>query len=270
MEQATGGGGSPSHHQRRNQRQQRQAASRQQHPPPPHLECPRCDSSNTKFCYYNNYSLSQPRYFCKACRRYWTHGGTLRNVPIGGGCRRNKRPSKTPSSTSLSRTDQMARTKNPTAVISGQPPVMPSMGSSFYGDGGGFMPPFAAMQSLSAGGGNQGATVNLGGGGGQFGANMTLLQAMAIQSLKSPVAANQFQPLGNLFPAQQRSINPPIRPWTQNLNTAGGAGSSAVGSSFWNCTTIGEGGGGDQVGPSFSAANQWSNESHPGFNPSHQ
>ncbi|PPS04166.1 hypothetical protein GOBAR_AA16479 [Gossypium barbadense] len=25
------------------------------------LKCPRCDSTNTKFCYYNNYSLSQPR-----------------------------------------------------------------------------------------------------------------------------------------------------------------------------------------------------------------
>ncbi|KAI4341313.1 hypothetical protein MLD38_026049 [Melastoma candidum] len=53
--------------------------------------CPRCGSSNTKFCYYNNYSLTQPRYFCKGCRRYWTKGGSLRNVPIGGGCRKNRR-----------------------------------------------------------------------------------------------------------------------------------------------------------------------------------
>ncbi|CAK9141122.1 unnamed protein product, partial [Ilex paraguariensis] len=45
--------------------------------------CPRCGSSNTKFCYYNNYSLTQPRYFCKSCRRYWTKGGSLRNVPVG-------------------------------------------------------------------------------------------------------------------------------------------------------------------------------------------
>ncbi|KAL6209294.1 hypothetical protein ACLB2K_020236 [Fragaria x ananassa] len=61
----------------------------------PHVEiapnCPRCASSNTKFCYYNNYSLSQPRYFCKGCRRYWTKGGSLRNVPVGGGCRKNRR-----------------------------------------------------------------------------------------------------------------------------------------------------------------------------------
>ncbi|KAE8673996.1 Dof zinc finger protein DOF3.2 [Hibiscus syriacus] len=48
------------------------------------VRCPRCDSSNTKFCYYNNYNLTQPRHFCKTCRRYWTKGGALRNVPIGG------------------------------------------------------------------------------------------------------------------------------------------------------------------------------------------
>ncbi|KAK7282632.1 hypothetical protein RIF29_11562 [Crotalaria pallida] len=53
--------------------------------------CPRCASTNTKFCYYNNYSLSQPRYFCKGCRRYWTKGGSLRSVPVGGGCRKNRR-----------------------------------------------------------------------------------------------------------------------------------------------------------------------------------
>ncbi|KAL8465420.1 hypothetical protein ACS0TY_034797 [Phlomoides rotata] len=53
------------------------------------LKCPRCESTHTKFCYYNNYSLSQPRYFCKTCRRYWTKGGTLRNIPVGGGCRKN-------------------------------------------------------------------------------------------------------------------------------------------------------------------------------------
>ncbi|KAK7317652.1 hypothetical protein RJT34_02066 [Clitoria ternatea] len=72
-------------------------------PAPEHgLKCPRCDSPNTKFCYYNNYSLTQPRHFCKTCRRYWTNGGALRNVPIGGGCRKNKKikTSTPPSSTS--------------------------------------------------------------------------------------------------------------------------------------------------------------------------
>ncbi|CAI0468595.1 unnamed protein product [Linum tenue] len=65
----------------------------QDHNQPEPLKCPRCDSSNTKFCYYNNYNKSQPRHFCKACKRHWTKGGTLRNVPVGGG-RKNKRPHK--------------------------------------------------------------------------------------------------------------------------------------------------------------------------------
>nr|AOW73095.1 DNA-binding with one finger protein 21 [Eleusine coracana] len=61
-------------------------------PPAEAVKCPRCESTNTKFCYYNNYSTAQPRHFCRACRRYWTHGGTLRDVPVGGATRRaNKR-----------------------------------------------------------------------------------------------------------------------------------------------------------------------------------
>ncbi|KAL3627732.1 hypothetical protein CASFOL_029095 [Castilleja foliolosa] len=63
----------------------------QQQPEPP-VKCPRCSSTNTKFCYYNNYNKSQPRHFCKSCKRHWTKGGTLRNVPVGGSGRKNKRP----------------------------------------------------------------------------------------------------------------------------------------------------------------------------------
>lgn len=29
------------------------------------VNCPRCTSVDTKFCYYNNYNVKQPRYFCK-------------------------------------------------------------------------------------------------------------------------------------------------------------------------------------------------------------
>lgn len=54
------------------------------------VACPRCDSLDTKFCYYNNYNVNQPRHFCKNCQRYWTAGGTLRNVPVGAGRRKNK------------------------------------------------------------------------------------------------------------------------------------------------------------------------------------
>lgn len=91
---------------------QDQEHHQQQLPPPQQtLKCPRCDSSNTKFCYYNNYSLSQPRHFCKACKRYWTRGGTLRNVPVGGGCRKNKRVKRASSSSSSA--NEVSSTSNP-------------------------------------------------------------------------------------------------------------------------------------------------------------
>ncbi|KAH9608469.1 hypothetical protein KSS87_000074 [Heliosperma pusillum] len=54
------------------------------------IPCPRCNSLDTKFCYFNNYNVNQPRHFCKSCQRYWTAGGTVRNVPVGAGRRRNK------------------------------------------------------------------------------------------------------------------------------------------------------------------------------------
>lgn len=77
------------------------------------FSCPRCNSTNTKFCYYNNYSLTQPRYFCKTCRRYWTEGGSLRNVPVGGGSRKNKRS----SSSSLSGPSSSANSTTSTSLL---------------------------------------------------------------------------------------------------------------------------------------------------------
>ncbi|KAJ6707166.1 DOF ZINC FINGER PROTEIN DOF1.5-LIKE [Salix viminalis] len=56
------------------------------------IPCPRCKSMETKFCYFNNYNINQPRYFCKGCQRYWTAGGALRNVPVGAGRRKTKPP----------------------------------------------------------------------------------------------------------------------------------------------------------------------------------
>ncbi|KAK6144497.1 hypothetical protein DH2020_021317 [Rehmannia glutinosa] len=101
------------------------------------LKCPRCESTNTKFCYYNNYSLSQPRYFCKSCRRYWTKGGTLRNVPVGGGCRRNnKRPSssgQSPSSTSSSSKIRIHDDHQPMITTTDHPsPIIPSFNPLSY------------------------------------------------------------------------------------------------------------------------------------------
>ncbi|CAI9286318.1 unnamed protein product [Lactuca saligna] len=85
------------------------SSQRDMNPPFPeneHLNCPRCNSSNTKFCYYNNYNLSQPRHFCKNCRRYWTKGGTLRNIPIGGGTRKVTKRSSNPNKRTSPTTQQ--------------------------------------------------------------------------------------------------------------------------------------------------------------------
>ncbi|KAB1218449.1 Dof zinc finger protein DOF1.7 [Morella rubra] len=85
-----------------------------QFPEQEQLKCPRCDSTNTKFCYYNNYNLSQPRHFCKNCRRYWTKGGALRNIPVGGGTRKNaKRPSNAKRSSSSSSTTSNSAVQKP-------------------------------------------------------------------------------------------------------------------------------------------------------------
>ncbi|ESQ36136.1 hypothetical protein EUTSA_v10008140mg [Eutrema salsugineum] len=97
--------------------------ARQAKAPPPEgaLKCPRCDSINTKFCYYNNYNLTQPRHFCKGCRRYWTRGGALRNVPVGGGCRRNSKKGKNGNSkSSSSSSKQSSQTVNTPSSSSGQ------------------------------------------------------------------------------------------------------------------------------------------------------
>ncbi|KAL1533439.1 dof zinc finger protein DOF1.7-like [Salvia divinorum] len=97
------------------QAQQPQFAEQEQ------LKCPRCDSPNTKFCYYNNYNLSQPRHFCRSCKRYWTKGGTLRNIPVGGGSRKtSKRSSETSSSSS----------KRPAVSASPPPPAVSKDGKS--------------------------------------------------------------------------------------------------------------------------------------------
>ncbi|KAL1204328.1 Dof zinc finger protein DOF4.4 [Cardamine amara subsp. amara] len=99
----------------------------EKHPP---RVCPRCDSNNTKFCYYNNYSVSQPRYFCKNCRRYWTHGGALRNIPIGGSSRKPKRPKVDQSSVS-----QMVSIENQT--VNHQPFLHVQENNEFSGSFGG-------------------------------------------------------------------------------------------------------------------------------------
>lgn len=80
------------------------------------LPCPRCNSLDTKFCYYNNYNVNQPRHFCKKCQRYWTAGGTMRNVPVGAGRRKNKNSSSHYRHITVSEALQTARTDMPEAL----------------------------------------------------------------------------------------------------------------------------------------------------------
>ncbi|MED6120855.1 hypothetical protein PIB30_024879 [Stylosanthes scabra] len=106
------------------------------------LKCPRCESSNTKFCYFNNYSLSQPRHFCKTCRRYWTRGGALRNVPVGGGCRRNKKTkrssshSKSPAAAAAANTEKQSSSSVPLSGFNNRGFMASLENMSLYGGGG--------------------------------------------------------------------------------------------------------------------------------------
>ena len=93
-QQHSGGGGEskglqPRPRQQQQPQHQDTAEARAASSAPP-LPCPRCRSRNTKFCYFNNYNVNQPRHFCKDCHRYWTAGGALRNVPVGAGRRKNR------------------------------------------------------------------------------------------------------------------------------------------------------------------------------------
>ncbi|KAJ4834284.1 hypothetical protein Tsubulata_028323 [Turnera subulata] len=177
-------------------------------------KCPRCESLNTKFCYYNNYSLSQPRYFCKTCRRYWTLGGTLRNVPVGGGCRKGKRARTTSTSATMSSSSgensnrprqSLAAAPPPQSIISGAnsgslvspavqiPPYYPS------GGGGGFVTSLAAMHQPPQGFGHQPPyhrqPMNLGGGGGLNGSSSHLGLLHGFTSVNPSFASQQQRQL---------------------------------------------------------------------------
>ncbi|XP_057772210.1 dof zinc finger protein DOF3.1-like [Salvia miltiorrhiza] len=128
-----------------------------QFPEQEHLKCPRCDSTNTKFCYYNNYNLSQPRHFCKNCRRYWTKGGALRNIPVGGGSRKNSKRSSSSSSSAAS-SSPSATAKRPAAAVAAASPVKnestssngetPLKGENFVGQFGNLLEAGGSFSSL--------------------------------------------------------------------------------------------------------------------------
>ncbi|XP_066353932.1 dof zinc finger protein DOF5.8-like [Miscanthus floridulus] len=106
-------------------------------------QCPRCASRDTKFCYYNNYNTAQPRHFCRACRRYWTLGGSLRNVPVGGSTRKRPRPRPARSTRAMTAAAVAAPMATPstttttTTASAGGSPFAASPATLLQGAGGG-------------------------------------------------------------------------------------------------------------------------------------
>ncbi|KAE9591718.1 hypothetical protein Lal_00038966 [Lupinus albus] len=122
------------------------------------VQCPRCNSMNTKFCYYNNYNLAQPRHYCKTCRRYWTQGGTLRNIPIGGRCHKRKYAENSTSSRSqkplLSPQNVLVQTHQPnlTTMMKARDPFLlmdPSTRPLYQGSGGGYLSSLPTIYSMN-------------------------------------------------------------------------------------------------------------------------
>lgn len=228
------------HHHHRHQQQQQQ-----QHTP---QKCPRCESLNTKFCYYNNYSLSQPRYFCKACRRYWTQGGTLRNVPVGGGCRKGKRPKLSSSGDDDNPTRQSTQRNLISPPVQLQAKESDSLVSSSaamgsYYPASGFLSSLAAIQPM-----NQPQCLKqplnqaLRIGGGDFGSsssNLGLLQGYGVPFLGSQHhQQTQFQwpAAGNSYYQQnwhQNFINEAVTSTVKVTNTSNSKTASSLSPNQW-------------------------------------
>jgi hypothetical protein len=254
-------------------------------------KCPRCESLNTKFCYYNNYSLSQPRYFCKTCRRYWTQGGTLRNVPVGGGCRKGKRAKTTSSSSgensrSSTQQPQQQNLTNPpptntipsNPVIQTSPPALRTtkeLGSipsiAPYYAGGGYLSSLGAIQSFSQ------SLHHVGGS-----SNMDLLQGFTLPSFGSQ--QQQFYQMGNrdrsmehLYPRTEENLIQSSRPtsssqqddWHQGFmmsNTNPPPSDPALWSfSTITSTTGNSNSNNNNAGSTFNIPSQWPNL--PGYGP---
>ncbi|KAL3824432.1 hypothetical protein ACJIZ3_020461 [Penstemon smallii] len=216
----------------------------QQHPQPQfpeqeHLKCPRCDSPNTKFCYYNNYNLSQPRHFCKNCKRYWTKGGALRNIPVGGGSRKNTKRSSSSSSSAPDPTstkrpapaasvlkDNNNNNKNDGKNVNGEmAETLPLMGENFGGQFGNLLEVSGSFSSL------------LGSGGGQFG---NFLDGMGQNGSSLPISEH----FGD--PGSGQDVDPGV---------GLGSGNSSNGDGFLNIQ--GGGGGGNETGCWSGGSNGW-------------
>jgi hypothetical protein len=124
------------------------------------LPCPRCLSRDTKFCYFNNYNVNQPRHFCRACHRYWTAGGAIRNVPIGSGRRKNHPvllpPAPHHAATATATASTISTDDNDHRSGSGSPPVFAPVFTAPYL--GGSPSQFTMSPAYAAAAGHPGTT----------------------------------------------------------------------------------------------------------------
>ncbi|KAF5206988.1 hypothetical protein FRX31_003426 [Thalictrum thalictroides] len=56
----------------------------------PPRQCPRCNSLETMYGYYNNYCDIQASYRCKICSHYWDHGEVLGDISVRGKRKNNE------------------------------------------------------------------------------------------------------------------------------------------------------------------------------------
>ncbi|XP_020220033.1 dof zinc finger protein DOF2.2 [Cajanus cajan] len=238
-----------------NRQQVQRAAQQQQQPPQQQQKCPRCDSMNTKFCYFNNYSLSQPRHFCKTCKRYWTHGGTFRNIPVGGGSRKGKRARTSAFSNALSLTQAQPNLLRP----SPSPPTMLHSASSFYqlagagvgvgvGVGGsGFLSSLATLHSLNSSRPFNHHYLKVGVAGDVAGSssNSSLLSGFNAASNSLPPRFHHMGRVESLYPTQQRLVIPSNvgasatgSHTTQLPQSLIVSNNNATNASLWSTTTI--------------------------------
>ncbi|KAA8519768.1 hypothetical protein F0562_014024 [Nyssa sinensis] len=187
--------------------------------------------------------------------------GTLRNVPVGGGCRKGKRVKSSSSSADNSRSQQspppqLEQNLTPPSTMisttignSALPPAMAPPIASYY-SGGGFLSSLGAMQSLSQPQPFNQQPVNLGG---QFGgaSNLALLQGFNVPSVSSSRQAQpqqiqqqtDFYQMGNrdkiiepLHPTDQSLIQPnrSTGSWNRSLLISNTANPTASNPSLWN------------------------------------
>ncbi|EAZ26442.1 hypothetical protein OsJ_10328 [Oryza sativa Japonica Group] len=121
--------------------------------PKPALKCPRCDSTNTKFCYYNNTPSPSPATSARPAAATGRAAARSGKVPVCGGCRRNKRSGKSSSAAAAGASSSSSKPSSSAArqLPGGGASPMPSAAASTQPGGaaaGAIIPP-SGLSSMS-------------------------------------------------------------------------------------------------------------------------